>query len=189
MQGDKICLNEGVGCQVDRSRALIDQFEPRGEFLIEHIRDGKVINELRLKNTVVNEGKNLLLGTAFHADTQITTWYIGLMDNASYTANPGTDSMASHAGWLEWGLAGGTAGYSETVRQTWGVGAASSQSITNGTPATFSINASGTLKGCFVCTSNTKGGTSGTLWSTLAFGSTVAVTNGDSIKVTYVLSC
>jgi hypothetical protein len=44
------------------------------------------------------------------------------------------------------------------------------------------------LKGIFVTSSNTKNGTTGTLWSTAAFASTVDVSNGDSLKITYTVN-
>jgi hypothetical protein len=159
-----------------------DQLNPQGRFIVEHIRDGKVINAVEFPNTVVNSGKNSILDVQFHSATQITAWYIGLMDNASYSSNPVTDTMSSHAGWTEF------TGYSESVRQTWGAGSPASQQITNASPAVFSITSSGTLRGIFVASNSTKSGTTGTLWSSALFSSTLSVANGDSVKITYTIS-
>jgi hypothetical protein len=89
--------------------------------------------------------------------------------------------MGSHS-WIEY------TGYSEGVRQTWSPGSASSGSITNGTAVTFTINATAVLYGMFVCSNNTSGGSSGTLWSTAAFNSTKSVASADTVKLTYTLS-
>jgi hypothetical protein len=159
-----------------------DHLNPKGHFIVEHIRDGKVINAVEFPNTVVNTGKNSILDVQFHSATQITAWYIGLMDNTSYSSNPVTDTMSSHAGWVEFTT------YSESVRQTWGAGAPASQQITNASPATFNISGSGTLRGIFVASNSTKSGTTGTLWSSALFSSTLSVANGDQVKITYTIS-
>lgn len=154
----------------------------KGKFLVEIIRNGVVIAAMSVPNGITDEGLNNILDVEFNSATQITTWYIGLVDNASFSAFAAADTMASHAGWIE------VTAYSESVRQTWGSGAASARSVTNATAATFSINATKTLKGIFVTSDNTKSGTTGKLWSTAAFASTVAVISGDSVKVTYTVS-
>jgi hypothetical protein len=92
------------------------------------------------------------------------------------------DTMASHVGWTE------NQDYSETVRQDWLPGAASSQSITNGSAATFTINGTATLGGIFVTSSGLKGGTVGTLWSTANFASDLSVVSSDVVKITYTVN-
>ena len=107
------------------------------------------------------------------------------MDNAGFSAFATADTMASHAGWAE------TSGYSNANRPQWTCGAAASRQITNSVTVDFNINATVTVKGLFICGgtgASTKGGSTGTLWSAAAFGSTVAVTSGDVLKVTYTLS-
>lgn len=161
----------------------VDKIGVKGKFKVELIRDGNVIETIEFNNTVMNEGKNKLLDVFFRNQTQIATWYIGLMDNAGYSANPVTDTMSSHAGWAE------SVAYSEGVRQTWAVDAAASQQIANGvTAATFSINATATLRGIFVASNSTKSGTTGTLWASALFPSTLPVANGDSVKITYTVA-
>jgi len=181
---DKMNFNDKVGVGVERNRtaeyALLD---PKGKFVVEHIRDGKVIAKHEFPNGITNGGKDSLLNVYFHSATQITTWYIGLVDNSGFSAFAAGDTMASHSGWTE------STAYSESVRQTWGVGASSGQSVTNGTAATFTMNGTATIKGIFIPSDSTKGGTTGTLWSTAAFASTVSVNNGDLLKVTYTVSC
>lgn len=152
----------------------------RGTLLVRHYdKDGNVKGTYKLRNGITNQGKNSLLDIMFHAATQITTWYLGLMDNSGYSAEAAADTLASHAGWTEFTSYSGN-------RKEWTEGAASSQSITNGTPVEFTMSAGGTLKGIFLCSVST--GTSGTLWATAAFGSTVTVSNGDVLKVTYTVN-
>lgn len=161
-----------------------DLLIPKGKFIFEHLNaEGELLHKFEFENAIVNEGKNLLLNVNFGATSKIATWYIGLIDNGSFSSISNTDTISSHAGWLE------ATGYSESVRQTWGAGTASSQSITNASAATFTISGSAVLNGIFVVTNSTKSGSTGTLWSAGSFGSPVTVSTSDVIKITYVLSC
>jgi hypothetical protein len=160
----------------------ISEMLAKGKFTLQHIREGEVIGEYEFPNGITDAGMNSILGIMFHSDTQITTWYIGLIDNSGFSALANGDVMSSHAGWNEFTT------YSQSTRVAWSPGASSSRSITNGTTSDFSITGSGTMKGIFIVNNSTKSGTTGTLWSTAAFGSTVAVLNGDTLKVTYTVS-
>lgn len=161
------------------------KIKTHGKFIIEHIRNGNVIGRYEFPNGVTNVGKNLLLDVMFKDGSQVasSSWYLGLIDNSGYSALSASDTMASHAGWNEF------TSYSESTRVAWGPGAASSQTTTNSTPATFNVNGSGTVKGVFCVSNNTKSGTSGTLWATALFTADVPVVNGDQLKATYSVSC
>jgi hypothetical protein len=135
-----------------------------------------------ISNGVTDGGINSILDIMFHGTTQITTWYLGLIDNAGFTAVAPTDTMASHAGWDEF------TDYDEANRVTWAEGAAASKSITNATPAEFTINDTGTIKGVFLTSENTKGGTTGGLWGTAVFSATRNVENEDVLRVTYTIT-
>lgn len=136
---------------------------------------------IKVPNGITNPGKNNILDTYFNGATQITStnWSIGLIDGTGTPSLASGDTLASHAGWTEFTNYSGN-------RQTWGQGSAASQAVTNASPATFNITATGTLYGIFVCSAAT--GTTGVLWSTAAFTSPVPVTNGDQMKVTYTLA-
>lgn len=154
-----------------------------GHIAYEHWRGDRMLSKGESDNGLTNVGMNMMLGVTFHADTQLTAWYILLLSNASYSALSATDTMASHSGWTE------CISYSETTRQQWTCGAASGQSITDGTAATFTINADSTVvKGIGVVSDNTKSGTSGTLWSTGLFGSDQTLMSGDQLKITYTVN-
>ena len=85
-------------------------------------------------------------------------------------------------------------GYSQSTRPACSFGSATAADpsvITNsGSPATFSINATATVGGAFLTSDNTKGGTSGILFSAADFGSPGdrSVVSGDTLNVTYTFS-
>lgn len=155
----------------------------KGRFYMEHRNAaGKLLGIYRLPNGIVDVGLNHILETQFRAGSQVTAWYMGIVDNSGFSAFSNSDTMSSHAGWSE------STAYSQANRVQWSPDAAASRQTTNSTPAEFSINGTATLKGIFITSSNTKSGTTGTLWATAAFSSTVAVTSGDTLKVTYTVS-
>ena len=156
----------------------------RGHYVADHYRNGLFFARYVIKNDITNEGKNTLFDVMFNTATQIAnnSWFIGLISNTGYSALAATDTMSSHAGWTEFTT------YTQANRVAWGSGSAASQSVTNATPATFNINASGTIKGIFITSNNTKSGTTGKLWSTALFSADVPVVNGDEIKITYTLN-
>jgi len=161
------------------------QLDTRGRFVVEHFnKHGMKIGEYNFPNGITDVGKDLLLDVMFFGGSQVAaaSWYIGLVDLSGYSALAAGDTMASHAGWNEF------TSYSEATRVAWGPGASSSQSTTNASPATFNINGSGTVKGVFIISNNTKSGSTGTLWATALFSADVPVSNGDQLKVTYTTS-
>jgi len=144
-------------------------------------KDGVFKERVALKNAPVNQGKNNILDTYFNGLTQISagSWYIGLIDGTGFPALAPGDTLTSHTGWTE------NTSYSGS-RPAWGQGSASAQAVTNASPITYTITGAGTLYGIFVCGVAT--GTSGPLWSTAAFTTTVPIAISDQIKITYTLS-
>jgi len=175
-------MKSEASASLSRKRGVEGSFAPRGEFNVEHWRDGKLLGTYKFPNGVTNEGKDHALGATFNLVTQINPWYIGIVDNSGFTAFAAADTMSSHAGWNEFTT------YSEATRVDWGEDAASGQAISNSTPATFNITGSGTLQGVFVTSVNTKSGTTGTLWATASFASTIPVVNTDQLKITYTVT-
>ena len=166
-----------------RARKFESSFKLHGLLTTELYRGGRLIHVQQNHNDVVTVGKNFFLNTLFLNGSVPATWYQGLIDAASFTALAAGDTMASHTGWSE------ATYYAEGVRQTWTPTTSTSASLINGTAMTFTINATGTLEGAFLTTSNAVGGTTGTLWATVLYGSPVAVSNGDVIRNTYGISC
>lgn len=152
----------------------------RGKFTVTHLdKDGVVKGEYEFPNGIVDVGMNHILETQFNGGTPVTAWYIGLINNAGFSALANADTMASHSGWAE------ATGYTESARPEWTAGTASGRAITNSSTVDFTINTSATIKGIFITSSATKSGTTGTLWSTAAFSSNASVVNTDVLKITY----
>lgn len=155
----------------------------KGRFRVHcYDKEGKLKWEKDLPNGIVDEGIEYLLDAGFNGGSQISTWYVGLIDNSGFSALSNSDTMASHSGWSE------STAYTEATRPEWTAGAAASRAVTNGTSVDFSINATVTIRGIFITSNNTKGGTTGTLWSTAAFGTNASATSGDTLKITYTVT-
>lgn len=169
---------------LSRKQDPVNSLKWNDTFKVEHIRNGCVINEFECKNDITNVGKNDLLDVYFKEGTQTleADFCIGLINASGYTGVAAGDTMGSHSGWAEF------TSYSQANRVAWGQGAPASQAITNSSPATFDITATATLKGVFVPTEDTKGGTTGTLWATALFAADVNVVNGDQLRITYTVS-
>ena len=137
---------------------------------------------------MVNVGLKDMNDKYFTGSGYTAAWYIGLYGSGS-TNNPAAgDTMASHAGWTE------VTAYSQSTRPAATFAAATTADpsvITNSaSPATFSINGTTTVGGAFLTSDNTKGGTSGILFSASDFQSPGdrSVVNGDTLTVTYTFS-
>lgn len=130
-------------------------------------------------NTVVTSGADDLLTKYFAGSAYTAAWYMGLVDGASAPTIAAADTMASHAGWTE------NQNYSQANRITLGFGSAAARSISLSAAASYSINAnSQTIAGAFFASNNTKGGTSGQLYSAGTFtGGNKACNNGDTLNV------
>ena len=133
----------------------------------------------RFQNLVVNTGLDYLLDSGLSAGTQITSWFLLLMDGTPTVA--AGDTMASHAGWAE------VTAYDEAARQAWSDGGVSGQSVDNsGSPAQFTISTNGTtIGGAGLTSSSTKGGSTGTLYAGGAFSAgDKSLDDNDTLDVT-----
>ena len=175
-------------------------FDPRGFFAVEHWRNGLLFATHRFKNGIVNEGKDSILDVYFDSGTQITTWYMLLIDNASFSALAAADTYddidQAGNGWDEFKTYTDNGNSSSTVtRPVWNPDPASGQSISNSSQTIFDITGTATVKGLAIvgggAASANKGdhAADGTLWATALFdqGDT-AVVNGDQLKITYTVS-
>jgi hypothetical protein len=144
--------------------------------------------EVKSHNLVVNEGLAYMNEAALGGGSQITTWYLGLYGAASSNSPAAGDTMSSHAGWTE------VTDYSEATRPAAVFATATTADpsvITNtASPATFSMTSTTTVGGAFLTSDNTKGGTTGTLFSAADFQSPGdrSVVSGDSLLLTYQFS-
>jgi hypothetical protein len=178
-------LREAIECE--RKLALIEGFDPTRLIVLQEElahQPHEIAWENEFLNTVVTAGKNNLLDTYFAGSAYTAAWYLGLITNTGFSAIAAADTMSSHAGWTE------SQSYSNANRGTIAWAAASGGSKATSAAVAFNINATDTIYGAFCTTSNTKGGTSGTLYSAGAFsGGNRAVANGDTLNVSVTQAC
>ena len=157
-----------------------------GRFLIEcYDKDGLLKWSAEESNLVVNVGLQYMAGVALTSTTQITTWYIGLYGAGASNTPAASDTLASHAGWTEVTPYSGNRPAATFASAT----NANPSVVTNSaSPASFSINATQTVGGAFLCSAAS--GTTGTLFSAADFQSPGDrnVVSGDTLNVTYTFS-
>jgi hypothetical protein len=131
------------------------------------------------ENIVVNIGLDYLIQTGLANGTQISTWFAGLMYATPTVSATGT--MASHAGWTECTV------YSAAARPAWVEASIALGTLGNSaSKAGYTISAAVTVGGVFLISTNTKGGTLGTLYSGVAFsGGDRSLAADDKLEVTY----
>jgi hypothetical protein len=181
MQSEKINPVDTAAVAVAQGAGMSEQISIAGAYTVECFdTDGNLKWSDQIKNLVVTVGRNDLLDKYFQGSSYTALWYLGLIDSGgTYAAG---DTMSSHAGWTE------NTGYSNSTRPapTWNAAASASKSTT---ATAFSINATGTIGGAFLTTNNTKGGTTGILYSAGNFtGGNRSVASGDTLNVTYTAS-
>lgn len=153
-----------------------------GVFKGQIIRGGKVIDEFEDHNLVVNEGLNHLLDVLFRGSTQVNPWYIGVFEG-NYTPVAGLTGATVASAATE------CTAYTASTRPEYVEAAASSQSTTNSANrASFVFNATKTIYGAFLVSTNTKGGSTGTLFSAARFSAAKAVENLDELLLTYTFT-
>ena len=196
-----LTLSQGADCQVTKApKRTNNRLSVAGEFTVELIRNGKMIHKETFPNGITDEGKNHLLDAQFSAGTQITSWYLGLVDDANFSALAATDIYdnidQAGNGWDEFaGYTDPANGDSALTRPGWTESGPVGTSITNNTQVSFDLTATGTVKGLFVVggtnapTKNDHTASGNFLWSTALFsGGDVAVSIGDELKVTYTVN-
>jgi hypothetical protein len=143
--------------------------------------DGQIKWQDGIENLVTTVGKNFTLDTTL-GNTAGGAVVMGLKGTGTAVV---ADTQASHASWLEVGLANAPT-YTGN-RPTPSFSAASAGSKTTSSAVSFSMTSTGTVAGCFINIggSSTKDSTTGTLFSAGDFSSSKSVVNGDTIAVTY----
>lgn len=144
-----------------------------------------------IENIVVNVGKNLALDTYLAgAAYTVVGPYMGLAGGTPASA-VATDTMATKTGWTEVGATNAPAYTAPRKTCAWSAAASGAKSLSSA--LSFAITSAGTVAGCFIVFGSgavsTVDSTAGTLYSVGAFtGGSKAVTNGDTLNVTYTAS-
>ena len=148
----------------------------------ECVRDGKIVWVDEGPNLIVTTGRNKLLDETLAGSTYTAAWYMGLIDNAGFTAIAAANTMASHAGWAE------ADEYDEATREALSFAAASAGSKATSAAASFTISATVVINGVFIASSSTKNEAASILFAAKSFSATRSVVDGDTLNVTYTAS-
>jgi hypothetical protein len=183
MTHEKTHAASGAGAAFAPATAQAEQAEAAGHYTVEFI-DAEGVLQWReeFPNVVCTPGKNFALDTFLAGSAYTAAWFLGLIGNTGYSAVAAADTMASHAGWTE------SSTYSAGTRPavSWAAASAGSKASTT---VSYSTNGVDTIKGVFLTTNSTKGGTTGTLYSAGLFsGGDQPVTGGGTLNVTYTAS-
>lgn len=176
--------------------SLKDLLAIHGVYTVECIGpDGKVKWRDNIENTVMTEGKNVVLDAALAgAAYTVVGPYMGLISSVSYTAIAATDVGTQINGTNGWKEAGGANAPTYTGnRKTAAFNAASAGAKALSAALSYAITGTGTIKGAFIVffTSavNTKDDAHGSLLSAGLFsGGDRAVLSGDTVNVSYTLT-
>ena len=178
-----------VASQLTRTLNASSKASAGGVFTIQCFdKDGNLKWEDKKHNLVVNAGLQDMNTKYFKGAAYTATWYIGLYGAAASNDPAAGDTAASHAGWTE------ITPYSNATRPTATFGTATTADPSvidnSASPAQFNIDATATVGGAFLISDNTKGGTSGVLFSASDFASPgdCSVASGDTLNITYEFS-
>jgi hypothetical protein len=190
---DKLDAQAVVDAAVIRPGGISEQAQARGFFTaICYDKDGNEKWRDTFENVVTTVGKNLALDTYLAGSAYTVTGpYMGLISSTSFSAVAAADTMASHSGWLEAGLANAPTYTGNRKTAVWSSASAGAKALS--AALSFAITGSGTVKGAFIVYGtgavNTKDDTNGTLYSAGLFtGGDKTVANGDTVNVSYTTS-
>jgi hypothetical protein len=189
MIDNKAVSTDKVSTTVQKAKGVSEGIRGGGVFTVVcYDKDGNHKWTAKSPNLVVNVGLADMNDKYFSGSGYSATWYLGLYGAASSNNPAAGDTMASHAGWTE------VTDYSQSTRPaaTFGSATVADPSVidNSGSVAVFSINNTVTVGGAFLTSNNTKGGTTGILFSASDFQSPGDrnVVSGDTLNVTYQFS-
>jgi hypothetical protein len=189
MFNEKVKSQDTTASSLTAGSTTAESASAKGVYKIQcHDAQGNLKWEDETLNLVVNVGLQDMNAKYFTGSAYTAAWYIGLYGAGASNTPAAGDTMSSHAGWTE------VVAYSQATRPacTFGVPTTANPSVAtnSASPATFTINGTTTVGGAFLTSSNTKSGTTGTLYSAADFsapGDRSVVLN-DTLSVTYTLS-
>lgn len=153
--------------------------------------DGHELWRAETPNLVATVGKNHLLDNYLAASAFSNTNYMGLITSVSFTGVANGDTMTSHSGWLEGGLANAPTYSGSRPTCAWAGASAGAKALS--AALSFAITGTGTVKGVFIVlgsgASATIDNTGGVLFSAGLFtGGDQAVVNTNTVNVSYSVS-
>jgi hypothetical protein len=189
MLTNKAKSTDVIGASVQKGKAVSEGLSGGGKFKVVCFdKDGNLKWQTESHNLVVNVGLQDMNDKYFSGSGYTAAWYIGLYGSGSTNDPAAGDTMSSHSGWTE------VTDYSQTERPTatFGSATAADPSVidNSGSVAVFTINGTTTVGGAFLTSNDTKGGTTGILFSAADFQSPGdrSVVSGDTLNVTYEFS-
>lgn len=135
----------------------------------------------RFENTQTDDHKTYLLQTHYKGSGYTAAWYLSLISSTGFTALSTSDTASSHAGWVE------DTNYSEANRPALVFADAANKSIST-SDVTFTLSDTTTIKGAFVISNNTKGGTTGYIPSMGLFDAEKTGGIGDIILANFTMT-
>ena len=196
MHSEKIEVQDSAAVSLTRGGSADEQIKITGRYDVKCLgADGSLKWEDAIENLVVTVGKNDLLDKYFSGFGYNAIWYMGLVDNTSFSAYAATDTLGTggtpHPGWLEYLNYTISGSSTNRANLSWFSASAGSKATT---ATTFTISgAGGTVLGALMCTTQARNtasnGGAGILYSAGTFtGGSRAVVAGDSLVVTYTAS-
>ena len=189
MNVEKLHGEDMISSSLSRTLGATEGARAHGEYQLEcRDSEGNLKWTIGGHNLVVNEGLQDMNTKYFTGSTYTAAWYIGLYGAAASNDPTANDTAASHPGFTE------ITPYSNATRPacTFGTATTADPSVITNTlsKAAFTINATATVGGAFLISNNTKGGSTGVLFSASDFQSPGdrVVASGDVLNVTYTFS-
>lgn len=187
---EKANANESQGALLTKNSVHNEQANAHGTYFVKCFdKDGNLKWEDTASNLVTTVGKNLALDTYLAGSAYTVTGpFMGLISSTSYTGVAAADTMSSHAGWLEAGLANAPTYTSPRKTAVWSSASAGSKALS--ASLSFVFTGSGAVKGCFMVFGtgalSTIDNTAGTLYSAGLFtGGDKTVVSTDTLAISY----
>ena len=181
---DKAQVGDTFGASLTAQGVLEEKQTLEGHYRFELTdSEGNTLWIEDVKNLITTVGKGQLWTTGFIG----TTVYMGLISSASFSAVAAADTMTSHAGWLEAGLA--HAPTYTAPRPTETFSATTNGTIVSAAALAFVFTGSGTVEGGFLNggtgATNTIDNTGGVLLSAGTLAVAQPVISGNTLNVSY----
>ncbi len=147
-------------------------------YLVEVIRNGRVIDTEVVHNLVPTEGLNHFLNVEFKGTTQVLSWYLAIFEG-NYTPTAADTAAALPAAATE------CTAYDEATREAFVAGTVAGGIVDNtASRAEFTMNATKTIYGAFMTSAPAKGATTGVVVSSVRFSAAKSLVATDVLRVT-----